>query len=230
MKTYLNFTVLFILISTTIGFSQKGHITYEFANGGSISFTKEEYDSLMASRKNPESLVASSEEQEQLLQFYYKKRDKALKNIINQPVTDFDAKDTEGYSHSLAQYRGRVIVLHFWKFEGSAFKSMLPFLNTLSNKYDKDGLVILSLTNIALGDYEKQELKDYPLHFSLIENADRFADDYFKISLMRPCYVVIDKMGIIRYFYDSPLYEQAFSNKNSEGISEFERCIQDLLK
>jgi hypothetical protein len=53
-------------------------------------------------------------------------------------------------------------------------------LNALVDKYQKDGLAILSLTSLPIGDAEKEKLKTVPLNFPLIADTYEFTNTFFK--------------------------------------------------
>lgn len=229
------FLPAFILLGIFNCFSQRKNATifYDFGNGGGLTLSKTQYDSLNSIRFNEkDSSVIQSMQLDMLHEMYYSKRGKIFKEMSNMPLPDFEAKDVDKYHHNTAQYRGRVLILHFWMFESNNlnFKQTIPELNRLVNRYQKDGLAVLSLTNVALGEYEKEVVKENPLNFPLIENAYQFTNEFFKMRLMRPCFIVVDKMGNMRYLLDKNLFEKALNTKTSHGISEFEQQIIDLLK
>jgi peroxiredoxin len=233
MKYLLIPTLFFLAVSITFSQRKKTEIFYDFGNGGGLAFTKEQYDSLNNVHFNEKDSTSILSKQKDILrEMYDTKRDKTFKNMSNLPLPDFDAKDTEWYPLNTAQYRGRVLILHFWMFESNNlnFKQTIPELNRFVDKYQKDGLVVLSLTNIALGEHEKEVLKENPLNFPLIENAYEFANAYFKMQLMRPCFIIVDKNGMMRYFYDSNLVESKMLLKSENQLSDFEQKIVDLLK
>jgi peroxiredoxin len=224
---------IFILMSLLPLSSQKVRANYEYSlsSGGMIEITPELYDSLFKSTIDiKDSITKRTVEITKLYDLYYAKRDKTFKGMTNLPLPDFEAKDTEGYDHSTYKYRGRVLILHFWLFWSSSFDKEIPELNKLVDKYQKDGLAVLSLTSLPLGDSEKQKLKENPLNFPLIENAYEFANAYFKMQLMRPCFIIVDKNGTMRYFYDSNLVESKMLLKSENQLSDFEQKIVDLLK
>ena len=233
MKYLLISTLLFLAVSTCFSQRTKAEIFYDFGNGGGLSFSKEQYDSLSTIVFNEkDSTAVQTFQTDKLKEMYYSKRDKIFKEMSNLPLPDFDAKDTEGYPLKTAQYRGRVLILHFWMFESNNlnFKQTIPELNKFVDKYQKDGLVVLSLTNVSLGEHEKEVLKENPLNFPLIENAYEFANGFFKMHLMRPCFIIVDKNGTMRYFYDNKLVESKMLLKSENQLSDFEQKIVDLLK
>lgn len=232
----MKYTALFVL---SVSFSLQAvsqrpqtHHIYSLHNGGVVEIPPLMYDTLFSriTFNKKDSTATQIVDVTSIYNFYYTKRDSVFKKIVNLPVFDFEAKDTEGFSQNTSSYRGRVLILHFWLFWSSSFDKEIPILNTLTDKYAKDGLAILSLTSLPVNDAEKQKLKEQPLNFPLIENAFNFTNDFFKMSLIRPCLIVVDKMGNMRYLYDGVSYNKALATKDSEGVSEFERCIQDLLK
>lgn len=205
---------------------------FTLRGGATFEISHEKYDSLITAlrEKEKDSVFAQVFDMTPIYEMYYQKRNKIFANMINAPTLEFTARDTEGYEHSPFQYRGRVLILHFWLFWGTSFDKEIPILNTLTEKYAKEGLAVLSFTSTLIREWEKDKLKEHAIHFPLIENAFNFTNDFFKMSLIRPCLIVVDKMGNMRYLYDGDSYNKALANKDSEGISEFERCIQDLLK
>ncbi len=99
------------------------------------------------------------------------KHDSTLKALYLSPIPDFDAPDTSGFVHRPIQYRGRVLLLHFFQFWDYSFENEIPVLNTLIDKYQKDGFEILSFMDISIGESERRILREKPVHFPLVMNA-----------------------------------------------------------
>jgi peroxiredoxin len=157
------------------------------------------------------------------------KNDITLKSIINSPVPDFEAPDTLGIVHHPANFRGRVLVLHFWNFWDFSFEKEIPILNKMIEKYRKDGLEVLSFMDIPIGDSERKKLRKEALDFTLIPNSWQFSDQFLKINKSKPYMVLIDKSGIIRHLFINHKWQWDI-DKKFEVAADFEEKIALLLK
>jgi peroxiredoxin len=201
-------------------------ISYNLQGGASINIPTTVYDSLLRARPDTMSPVNITE----IYKLYYAKRDKVFSNLKNQQIPQFQARDTEGYDQSPSKYLGRVLVLHFWGFWSSSFDREIPELNLMVDTYQKDGLAVLSLTSVPIGESEKEKLKENPLNFPLIGNSYQFTDAFFKMQLERPCLIIVDKMGQMRYLYDASLIYQNESSVSGKYLGDIEKKIVELLK
>jgi peroxiredoxin len=157
------------------------------------------------------------------------KKDKTIKALINSPVPDFEAPDTMGVVHHPANYRGRVLLLHFWNFWDFSFEKEIPFLNKLIEKYRKDGLEILSFMDIKIGDSERKKLNKEPLDFTLIPNSWQFSDKFLNVDKSDPSVVLIDKNGNIRHLFINHNWQSDIV-KRFEVAADFEKKVDLLLK
>jgi peroxiredoxin len=128
-------------------------------------------------------------------------RDSTLKAMLGQPIPDFDARDTMGLVHRPANYRGRVLLLHFFNFWDSSFENEIPVLNNLIEKYHNQGLEILSFMDIGMADTERRWLKEKPINHPLITDARVFMKKFIPVDKQVPYVVLVDKMGNFRYCY-----------------------------
>ncbi len=77
---------------------------------------------------------------------------------------DWELKDPQGKTHKLSDYRGKVILLDFWKAGCSACQDAKPFLKMFHEKYAGRGLVLLGINCFEKGDpiaYIKKEKLNY---------------------------------------------------------------------
>jgi thiol-disulfide isomerase/thioredoxin len=149
---------------------------------------------------------------------YIQKRDSMLKKADGMPVPNFEARDTAGLMHRPAQYRGRVLILHFWNFWDYSFKNEIPKLNEIAEKYRKDGVEILSFVDLTLGDSEKKVLEKTPIYFPLVENAYKFAIEFMPIRLTPAYLVFVDKQSRMRFFITQETLNVVKSNVNENVI------------
>ena len=153
------------------------------------------------------------------------KRDSTIKGLVGQPIPDFDARDTMGIVHRPANYRGRVLLLHFFNFWDSSFDNEIPVLNNLSERYQAKGLEILSFMDIGMTDSERRILKEKPMNFPLITDARLFMRQFLPVDKHIPYVVLVDKAGHFRYFYLKNVINANKRNAFNGTIGEKERLI-----
>jgi peroxiredoxin len=115
--------------------------------------------------------------------------------LVGQPAKDFELKDIDGKSHSLAALKGKIVVLNFWFTACGSCIQEMPELNQLQQQYVDKNVVFLAL---GLDDAAKIRafLKTHDFHYTLLTNAKAVHVDYN--VTMCPISMVIDKTGIIR--------------------------------
>lgn len=200
-------------------------------------FTKEERDSLQKSIASPAIL----EKLDRIMKREDYRRDSIIKNhIINTPISDFDARDTEGVLHRPAMYRGRVWLIHFWNFWDNSFQYEIPDLNAVVDSLRGEGVEVLSFMSYQLGESEKKYMLDRPIRFPIIENSEGFGNQLFGAFFPRPYIAIIDKRGVFRYFYDGQKLHLGFKfghrnelleeNKKNQPTYDFMEKVKLLLK
>ena len=235
---YLCLLFAFIFFQTAVSLAQNNPTNKDILvmpNGVKVladKFTESEKDSLRKGLfPRGVTLIWEDEHKKNVL-----RRDSLLKTMVGKPVPDFDAKDTEGYTHPPHLYRGRVLILHFWSFWDYSFYNEIPALNQLAEKYQQDGVQILSFVNMPLGVSEKTHLKTHPLAFPLVDNAHKFSNDFLLPNLWTPFIVIVDKNGLMRHFYLSDNLTTVKSHLNEKAVDikrptyDFEEKILELLK
>ena len=164
------------------------------------------------------------------------RQDSILKTLVGIHVPDFDAKDTEGYPHRPSMYHDRILILHFWNFWDNSFRNEISVLNAIVEKYRQDGVEVLSFTDVKIGESERKYLKEYPIHFPLVENSWKFADEFLSMQIWRPYIIIVDKYGKMRYFYKHADLVKISSNINEKFTEikqptyDFEEKIRQLLR
>ncbi len=167
----------------------------------------------------PNELKDSIVNQWATLEYKVKYRDSTFNALHNQPIPDFDARDTSGRIHRPMQYRGRVLLLHFFHFFGNSYADEIPILNELIEKYYGQGLEILSFTDIPFGKSEQEWLTRKPMNFPIIPNAKPFFDQYLPVRLGEPSIILVDKIGNIRQIYYGDIF-RITNQYNSTNASE----------
>jgi cytochrome c biogenesis protein CcmG/thiol:disulfide interchange protein DsbE len=95
-------------------------------------------------------------------------------------------------------FRGKVVVLHFWAGGCSSCKEEMPAMETLYGTYAKKGLVILAV-NVGQGrDVVKGLVQELGITYPVLLDTDKsMAHKYDVVGLPRT--YIVDKKGVIRY-------------------------------
>lgn len=111
------------------------------------------------------------------------------------PSVPFLAPDIKGTEHFLGNYKGKNVVLWFWKLDCTSCVSQIKDLNVLQSRY-RDKLQIISLS-----DNSKAEMLDFikstPVDFPIIYKAKTLGDGPYAGELGYPRMFVINEFGVI---------------------------------
>jgi len=137
---------------------------------------------------------------------YYIIRDASLQNDLSTvpvqasfPAPELTLTDLEGVTHSLADYRGQVLLVNLWATWCPPCKAEMPTLQAYHNKYSDDGFLVIAINDGDPTPDVVQFVKDYNLTFPIWLDPTYIAtEDAFK-TLNLPSSFVIDRNGIVRW-------------------------------
>jgi len=126
---------------------------------------------------------------------YIKGKAKRIADTVNKPAADWTLKDLAGKSHSLADYRGKVVLLDFWyRGCGWCIKAM-PQMKQVVDDFKNDPVVVLGM-NIDEDEKDAQFVAD---RMHLNYNTLRAAGIPQKYGVLAsPAAVIIDPQGTVR--------------------------------
>ena len=136
------------------------------------------------------------------------------------PAPSFSLKDRTGQIHSLADFKGRVVLVDFWASWCAPCKAEFPALDALHEELHADGLEVVA---INLDENTKDALAFLagrsPTMNVLFDPQGHSAED-FKVEGM-PSSFLIDRLGNVRFQH------MGFT---AQTKSDFRREIGILLK
>ncbi|HEX4606031.1 MAG TPA: TlpA disulfide reductase family protein [Candidatus Angelobacter sp.] len=109
-------------------------------------------------------------------------------------------KDTEGKAHTLADYRGKVVVLNFWATWCVPCKDEMPTFVEAQKKYAQRNLVVLaaSLDDARTQKYVRKFVKTYKMGFPVLLDATAdLMQQQFGLNDTVPATVFLDAQGNI---------------------------------
>lgn len=115
----------------------------------------------------------------------------------SQQAPDFTLKDASGEEIRLSDYRGKVVILHFWATWCPYCKRLQPGLDGLYQKYQQDGLELLGVSFSEDAGADPQGTLDKRGHqFKTLLKGGRVARLY-QVS-GTPTTFFIDRKGLLR--------------------------------
>jgi thiol-disulfide isomerase/thioredoxin len=95
-------------------------------------------------------------------------------------------------------YRGKVVILHFWAGGCSSCKEEMPAMETLYSSYGRKGLVILAV-NVGQGiDAVRGLVRGLRITYPVLLDTDREMAMKYGVAGLPRTYLV-DRNGVIRY-------------------------------
>ena len=119
---------------------------------------------------------------------------------IGSPAPDFEAESLQSAAikTTLAQHRGKVVVLDFWATWCGPCRQISPFIDYLGVTYKAQGLDVLAISNEdrkLVQGFESARPHQNPV----ILDPNRLAASAFRVESL-PTLVIIDRKGIVRFW------------------------------
>jgi|GEM_PF-5716472 len=118
--------------------------------------------------------------------------------LAGQPVLDVQAKDLDGINRSLAEYRGKTVILSFWAPWCPPCRKEMPSMIRLKNNLKVGDIEILAVATQYDTVAEIRALaKSMNVNFPVLLDAGDSLSEAFKVRSL-PTNLIIDPNGIIR--------------------------------
>jgi len=117
---------------------------------------------------------------------------------VNFAAPELTLTDSQGVTHSLADYRGQVVLVNLWATWCPPCKEEMPALQALHNKYADQGFTIIAINDGDPTADVLQFIHDYQLTFPVWLDPTYIATEQAFKTLNLPSSFVIDRTGVVR--------------------------------
>jgi len=107
---------------------------------------------------------------------------------VGEPAPDWTLRDAEGRAHSLAEYRGRVVVLDFWATWCALCSKVMPRMEKLHRKYAGRGVAVFGVSSFETGD-PAALMKKKNCTYGLLLKGEEIAPAYGVETLPAVCVI-----------------------------------------
>lgn len=134
---------------------------------------------------------------------------------------DFTLQTVDGQSLSLADLRGKNILLNYWVTWCIPCLEEMPVLEKLYQEYQEQDLVILSVNGIKQDEIDKvmTTMGENSVTFPVVLDQASWVYDTYKVQFM-PTSFFIDDQGVIRYIQLGSATEEGLRSKIEQLISD----------
>jgi cytochrome c biogenesis protein CcmG, thiol:disulfide interchange protein DsbE len=120
---------------------------------------------------------------------------------VSFPAPELTLTNTQGVSHSLADYRGQVVLVNLWATWCAPCKEEMPTLQAFYDKHRTNGFVIVAVNDGDPTADVLQFVKDYELTFPVWLDPTYIATEQIFKTLNLPSSFVIDRGGTTRLMW-----------------------------
>ncbi|MEL6559223.1 MAG: TlpA disulfide reductase family protein [Bacteroidota bacterium] len=171
-------------------------------------------------QNNIKTIVFEEASEEEIAKAKALQEERALagqRTEVGKEMIPFSITDMDGNKISLADQKGKVIVLNFWFIACKPCVMEMPHLNKFVEKYQDDDVLFLAIANDEKTQIERF-LEKKKFDYTIAPDGKRVASDWGVSSF--PTNIIIDKEGNIAY---------SMSGYGSHMIPLMEKKIEELL-
>ena len=105
-------------------------------------------------------------------------------------AADFDLMDVDGQRHTLAMYRGKIVIVNFWATWCPPCRFELPAMEKVWERLKNKGVVILGINVGEDADTIFTFTADYPVTFPLLLDSDSSVTNKYPVIGLPTTYVI----------------------------------------
>ena len=132
------------------------------------------------------------------------KTEAAVAATDRKPVADFTLPTLDGQKLKFSSTRGKVVLVSFWATWCGPCKQELPLLNTVSEKYASQGLMVLSInTDSSKTSADvRRVVKAKGLTLPILLDADGAVSGRLNPGNAMPLTIYIDRAGLVAHTHE----------------------------
>jgi peroxiredoxin len=115
------------------------------------------------------------------------------------PAEDFQLTDLHGEVHSLAQYRGKIVLLNFWATWCKPCTTEMPAVQNCYDKLRDKGFVVLAINELEDDEKVRAHVKQYGHTFPVLMDRDNKVANQFGVYGL-PVSVFVDEKGVVQEY------------------------------
>jgi peroxiredoxin len=119
--------------------------------------------------------------------------------VVGMTAPDFSLTDLQGRSHSLSEYRGKIVLLNFWATWCKPCTTEMPAMQACYDKLRENGFVVLAVNELEDEGKVREHIQTHGHTFPvLLDRSNRVANQYGVFGL--PVSVFIDESGVVQEY------------------------------
>ena len=149
--------------------------------------------------------------------------------VVGSPVEDFQLVDLDGKTHSLGQYRGKIVLVNFWATWCKPCTTEMPAMQATYDKLRDKGFVVLAVNELEDDAKVREHIKQYGHTFPvLMDRSNKVANQFGVFGL--PVSVFIDQQGRVQEYIKGGLLTEQMINDVVAKIQKQEPVRAALLR
>ncbi|MCC6141537.1 MAG: TlpA family protein disulfide reductase [Nitrospira sp.] len=131
--------------------------------------------------------------------------------VVGATVEDFQLVDLDGKTHSLDQYRGKIVLVNFWATWCKPCTTEMPAMQASYDKLRDKGFVVLAVNELEDDAKVREHIKQYGHTFPvLMDRNNKVANQFGVFGL--PVTVFIDQQGRVQEYIKGGLLTEQMIN------------------
>lgn len=130
---------------------------------------------------------------------------------VGTPADEFRLTDLDGKTHSLSQYRGKVVLVNFWATWCKPCTTEMPAMQASFDKLREKGFVVLAINELEDEAKVRDHIKQYGHTFPVLMDRDNKVANQFGVFGL-PVSVFIDQQGRVQEYIKGGLLTEQMIN------------------
>lgn len=130
---------------------------------------------------------------------------------VGMQVEEFRLADLDGKTHSIGDYRGKIVLLNFWATWCKPCTTEMPAMQASFDKLQDQGFVVLAINELEDDVKVREHIKQYGHTFPVLMDRDNKVANQFGVFGL-PVSVFIDQQGRVQEYIKGGLLTEQMIN------------------